>query len=118
MSRKSKTRNKAVNHTPLLIIGTVGILIAIVMVIFATRQTTSSSPQSASRLDLDPIFGNANAPVTIIEYGAYACSACRSWHQAGIIENIFEAYPNQVRFIFRDFPVISPNYDRIAAQIA
>ena len=118
MPRKSKTHNKTANRTPLLIIGMIGILIAIVMVISAVGQITPISPQSVSRLELDPILGDANAPVTIIEYGAYACSACRAWHQAGIIDNILEAYPNQVRFIFRDFPVISPNYDRMAAQIA
>jgi protein-disulfide isomerase len=77
---------------------------------------TTEAPNS--RAEHDPILGNPDAPVTIIEYGAYACPSCKAWHEAEIIEQILEEYPDQVKFIFRDFPVISPNYDRMAAELA
>lgn len=66
----------------------------------------------------DPVLGNPNASVTIIEYGAYSCPSCRAWHKAGFINQILAKYPNKVRFIFRDFPVITPSYDRMAAALA
>jgi protein-disulfide isomerase len=40
------------------------------------------------------------------------------WHQARIVEQILAAYPDEVRFVFRDFPVINPPYDRMAAAMA
>ena len=46
------------------------------------------------------------------------CHACEAWHEAGVIENIMSEYPDQVNFVFRDFPIISPSYSRMAARTA
>lgn len=62
---------------------------------------------SESRLALDPTKGPEVAAVTITEYGDFGCPSCRAWHQAGIIEQILEFYGDQVRFVWRDFPVIT-----------
>lgn len=70
------------------------------------------------RLDRDPLLGESDGPVLLVEYGAYSCSSCRQWHQAGVIEGILAQFPGQVQFVFRDFPVITPTYDRLAAQAA
>ncbi len=59
----------------------VTVLVGVLALILSN--TGSATPAVAqARLDLDPILGNPDAPVTIIEYGTYACLACRSWHQA------------------------------------
>lgn len=80
---------------------------------------TGAIPEVAQeRLDLDPVMGNPDAPVTIVEYGAYGCHACREWHNAGIVEDILDEFGDSVNFVFRDFPVIVPAYDRMAANIA
>ena len=70
------------------------------------------------RFDLDPVLGNPDAPVTIIEYGAYGCHACKAVHESGVLEQIIEEYDGQVNLIFRDMPVISPAYDFMSAQLA
>lgn len=70
------------------------------------------------RLELDPIRGNPDAPVTIIEYGAFGCHACQQWHQFGVIDDILEEFPNEVRFIFRDMPIILPSYSQTASEVA
>lgn len=70
------------------------------------------------RFDLDPIYGNPDAPVSIIEYGAYGCHACKEVHEAGLLEQLIEEYDGQVNLIFRDIPIISPQYDFMAAQLA
>jgi len=70
------------------------------------------------RFDLDPILGNPDAPVTIIEYGAYGCHACKAVHESGVLDQILDEYDGQVNLIFRDMPVISPAYDFMSAQLA
>ncbi len=125
MSRTRAARNrreaqkKSANNRNLVTIVAGLIIVGTIALIFASSNTSGSSAAADNpRLDLDPIMGNPDAPVTIVEYGAYACPSCRAWHQAGIIEDILAAYPDQVRFIFRDFPVIVPAYDRMAAEVA
>jgi protein-disulfide isomerase len=96
-----------------------GIIMAGTILLMITATSTGDMPDVAdSRLELDPVMGNPDAPVTIFMYGAYACSACRAWHQAGIVELILVEFPDQVNFVFRDFPVIFPAYDRMAAEVA
>jgi protein-disulfide isomerase len=38
----------------------------------------NTSRVTSERLEHDPILANPNALVTIVEYGAYGCSACRA----------------------------------------
>lgn len=76
------------------------------------------SEEETGRYELDPVYGNPDAPVTLIEYGAYACNACKFWHEEGFIEDIIEEFDGQVNLIFRDMPIISPQYDQMAAEIA
>jgi protein-disulfide isomerase len=115
--RASKRRQTRGQNQIITILGAVVIGVALVAVILANRG--GAAPVVAqSRLQLDPVLGNPDAPVTIVEYGAYACPACRYWHQSGIVKQILDQYPDKVRFIFRDFPVISPAYDHMAAELA
>lgn len=74
--------------------------------------------ESTPRFELDPTLGAEDAPVTIVEYAAYGCEACAQWHESGIIEQIIEEYPGQVRFVYRDMPIISPAYSQQAAEVA
>jgi len=74
--------------------------------------------QYEERFDLDPILGNPDAPITIIEYGAYGCEACKAWHEQGIVDDILAEYNGQVNFIYRDMPIIFPAYSQRAAQVA
>lgn len=50
----------------------------------------------------DPTHGPSTAPVTIVEYGNYLCTACRS--VAPIIAQVLAAYPQDVRFVWKDVP--------------
>lgn len=52
----------------------------------------------------DPVLGPDDAPVTIIEFSDYQCGYCQYWHQA-IFQPLMDAYPGQIRFIYRDFPI-------------
>jgi protein-disulfide isomerase len=69
---------------------------------------------SADRLNDDPFIGAADAPVTIVEYGDFGCPSCRAWHNAGIFEQVQAVYGDQVRFVWRDFPVITARSPKAA----
>lgn len=116
--RARMARREAAKQRQMLVTGGLVTVIVGVLVLILSSTGAASPAVAQERLDLDPILGNPDAPVTIIEYGAYACPACRSWHQARIVEQILAEYPGQVRFVFRDFPVINPPYDRMAAALA
>ncbi len=53
--------------------------------------------------DDDPIRGDANAPITIIEFADYECPYCERALPA--LTRILDEYKGQVRLVFRDFPL-------------
>jgi protein-disulfide isomerase len=62
---------------------------------------------SADRLAIDPYLGTEDAVITIIEYADYACSGCKLWHNAGVLDEILSLYEGKVKFIWRDNAHIS-----------
>ena len=55
--------------------------------------------------DDDPALGPADAPIILIEFGDYSCGACRRWQQE-TFRDLMAAYPDQIRFVYRDLPVV------------
>ena len=95
------------------VIGLVLVLAAGYM-LWPRPQALAVSPE---RLNDDPALGPAGASVTIIEYGDFGCPSCRAWHNAGILDMVLATYGDQVRFVWRDFPVITA-FSPEAAQAA
>lgn len=77
-------------------------------------------PQAPTRLEVsaddDPALGPADAPITIIEFSDYNCPYCEKWH-AETFQPLMAAYPDQIRFVYRDFPITSQE-STMAAQAA
>lgn len=48
--------------------------------------------------------GNANAPITLMEFGDYESEACAKANE--MVKAILEAFPDDVKFIFRHYPVL------------
>ncbi len=75
-------------------------------------------PQSqainAERLNTYPSQGSSNPMVTIVEFADFGCPSCRAWHQAGIMEQVIKTYGDKVRFVWRDFPVITAQSPKAA----
>lgn len=72
-----------------------------------------TAPPSVRRYDVpvddDPYLGPENAAITLIEFSDYECPFCTRWHSE-VFEPLMEKYPDQVRFVYRDFPLPShPN---------
>lgn len=80
-----------------------------------------STPQKVTRYDVpeddDPSFGPQNAPITIIEFSDFECPFCTKWHQE-VWPRIQEAYSDQVRLVYRDFPLISIHSNAASAAEA
>ncbi|MGJ3239318.1 MAG: DsbA family protein [Anaerolineae bacterium] len=114
------TRQREQRQRAMVQIGAVMVTVLVLAMIgFFTLRVGNSGPDvSAERLELDPILGNPDAPVTVIEYAAYGCDACRQWHEAGIIDQILLMYPDQVRVIYRDMPIILPGWSQSMGEIA
>src|SRR3989344_6672130 len=73
----------------------------------AQQPDTQPSVVKAS-IDDDPVLGNANAPITIIEFSDYQCPFCRKfWTET--LPSIQKKYidTGKVKLVFRDFPLSS-----------
>jgi protein-disulfide isomerase len=80
-----------------------------------------TSAAAARRVDVstddDPSMGPDNAPVTIIEFSDYQCPYCQSWYLQ-IFPQLQAAYPNQIRFVYRDLTLPSHPQAIPAAEAA
>ena len=109
--RKSKrqerqaARQQSKRNRTLLTSG--GILLFVGILIYFTWQQMAGGAAIPAADVPDPIKGRADAPIEIVEYGDFGCPACRAWHNAGIAEEVLAQFGEQVRFVWRDFPIIT-----------
>jgi serine/threonine protein kinase len=82
----------------------------------AQKGSNSSGSAAAGMVDDDPSLGPVNAPVIIVEFGDYQCPYCKRWNSE-ILDKLLETYKDEVRFVFRDFPLtqIHPQAEMLAA---
>jgi protein-disulfide isomerase len=85
-------------------------------------QAEGQAPQPVTRYDIpeeddDPVWGSDEAPVTIIEFSDYECPYCRRWHLE-VWPQIQEAYGDQIRLVYRDFPLTSIHANATPAAAA
>src|SRR4051812_12891220 len=64
----------------------------------------------------DHIQGNSNAPIELVEYGDYQCPHCGSAYP--IIKRIQRQLGNQLKFVFRNFPLAESHPDAMNAALA
>jgi protein-disulfide isomerase len=57
-------------------------------------------------VDDDPYLGPEDAPVVIIEFSDFNCGFCGKWYLENL-EALFSRYPEEVRFVYRDYPLLS-----------
>jgi protein-disulfide isomerase len=84
----------------------------------AAPQPSVSATQVMQLSSHDSILGNANAPVTLIEYGDYQCPFCGQFFsqtQPQIVANYVNT--GKVKMVFRNFAFLGPE-STAAAQAA
>jgi len=74
---------------------------------FEVIETTSTPSTVAGEISLtgEPMLGQANAPVTIVEYTDFQCPFCKNaWSTMKMIEANFVS-AGKVKIVFKDFPL-------------
>jgi protein-disulfide isomerase len=68
-------------------------------------------------IDNNPTLGPESAPITLIEFSDYECPFCKKWNTE-VYPKLKEKYGDQIRFVFRDFPLYSIHPDAIPSAEA
>ena len=96
------------------------VVIGIATGLFLTTFSESEKDQTGltvSKLidDGSPILGNANAPITILEWGDYQCTFCYKFHQ-NTLEIIKDDFieTGKIKLVFKDFPLNGPDSRKAA----
>jgi protein-disulfide isomerase len=89
-----------------------GLIILGGAIIFWSR--SGAKGLNTAELAKDPSIGPADAKVTIVEYGDFGCTTCKAWFQSGVLEKTIGQYGDQVRFVWRDFPIITAQSPKAA----
>lgn len=67
-------------------------------------------------VDDDPSRGPLVAPVTVVMFSDFQCSACSATHP--ILTKVMAEYPGRIRFVVRDFPLESIHENAFRAACA
>lgn len=67
----------------------------------------------------DYVLGNADAPVTLVEYASVACPGCAAWHE-GVYPDVKAKYidTGKVKYVFRPFPASTPEMATTGHKLA
>ena len=74
------------------------------------------SPEAVHTLDLagSPSKGAANAKVVLAEWADFQCPACKA--AAPVVDGVLEKHPNDVRLVFKHFPLTIHEHAEKAAR--
>jgi protein-disulfide isomerase len=83
--------------------------------------SATQDPGQPTRLDIelddDPALGPEDAPIVIVEFSDFRCPYCRRFYE-DTLQELLEAYPDQIRFVYRDFPVVGGTEAALASECA
>ncbi len=71
----------------------------------AQQEQIENQFKNPQQMDIgsSPVRGNANARVTIVEFSDFQCPYCQ--RGATVMEEVIKAYPNDVKLVFKNFPL-------------
>ena len=67
-------------------------------------------------VDDDPATGPLNAPVTVVMFADFQCSACSRTEP--ILKKVIAEYPGKIRYVMRDFPLEQIHENAFIAALA
>ena len=84
----------------------------------AAAAAAAAEPVKIS-IDDDPIIGNPDAPITIVEFSDFQCPFCARFH-IQTLPLLVEEYikEGKVKLVFRDFPIQNIHPNALSASIA
>lgn len=98
-------------NLPLLLgtlLGTIAIVVALALV-FSRPEPVVTVDAGILMKENRAAKGPENAKVTIVEFSDFQCPTCKAFDP--VVKSVLAKYPNDVRFIYRHFPLttIHPN---------
>lgn len=74
------------------------------------------APVETISVDDDPSSGPTTAPVTVIMFSDFQCSACAATHP--VLKRAIDQFPGKIRFVVRDYPLEAIHDNAFAAARA
>lgn len=81
--------------------------------------TTTAGVDGEYTVEGDYILGDANAPVTLVEYASVACGGCAYWH-GNVYPELKSKYieTGKIKYVFRPFPASTPEIATTGHKLA
>lgn len=98
----------------LLIFG--AIIVAFFGLLFFTKNNADAPSDNSTAEPTMHVRGPESAPVTLVEYGDFECSACANFYP--LLKQVKEKYGDDLQFQFRHFPLIAIHPNAMAAHRA
>ena len=86
---------------------------------FTASEPATCRPETVQIPDIQEgewVKGPADAPITMIEYSDFQCPYCGLLEP--VLEKLLEQHGDQIRFVFRHFPLSGHDKSRLSAQAA
>ena len=111
MELLGKMRHAFPKRLIFIIVAALGLFLVGVLIVFQRLNgrpaAALATPTDPAPMNAAPALGLKTAPVTIIEYADFGCPSCWYWYKDGILNQLRLKYGDQIRFIWRDYPVIT-----------
>src|SRR4030065_1286727 len=91
----------------------IGILMAIILIGYLVSRIPGVGSTYGEG---DPVKGNPQAKVRIVEYSDFQCPACQ--YAQGALKQVVEEYGETVQIIFNDFPLVTNHPNALPAAEA
>ncbi len=107
LKRKKAKEQQLQRITTYTGIGALVVVLALLGAYFLQNRTPSMEGTAAEfKLDAQPVLGEPDAPVVIVEFADFKCPACKAFHDR-VFYKLKEDYidTGKVRFFFMDFPI-------------
>ena len=78
--------------------------------------TSTSSGKLPQVTKEDPVTGNPNARVTLVEYADFQCPACAAYHP--IVKQLLTDYNGKIYFVYRYFPLTAIHQNAMISSLA
>jgi protein-disulfide isomerase len=83
---------------------------------YALSKGQVTTQEEVTIRETDHVFGNPAAKVTLVEFGDFQCPACGAYEP--IVEQVLKDNQNDVKFVFRHFPLMQIHQNALLAAKA